>query len=843
MIGTIISHYRITGKLGSGGMGVVYRARDTRLDREVAIKVLPREFAADAERVKRFEREAKATAALSHPNIIDVHDVGTHEGVPYLVEELLEGESLKDRLVRGAVPVSEAVGIAVQIAHGLAAAHEKGIVHRDLKPANVFVTTDGRIKILDFGLARLIEIVPQGETATVTQAPTGTTEAGRVLGTVGYMSPEQVRGQTADHRSDVFSFGCVLYEMLSGQSPFRKETAAETMTAILHEKPTGLAGTVRNFPLALERIVTRCLEKRPGDRFSSAHDLALALQATSSPGAAAGSFAGTGIPALTRRRSLLLAGGVLLITAIVATVVAWRPWHAEPAPAGSGSEHVPSVVALPTKVLGATEAAYLTDAVPSTLSTILAGVAGIDTKVPPNSVEVERVKGDLAKIAAAYQVENLILTTVTAHAGRLVLNVEVADAASRKVRWGRQYEGTLDHYNQLAREAAGSIVGVLKPERVRAAVISAPATNSEAELAFGEGKHFLYRYIGSAQPRDFELSLAAFERALQLDPRLSIAAGYAAYLSAYRHWNIAGSEPQGAQKVLKQAESWARRALALDPGCGVAWSAMAFMEAFRRAGDTEKALGYAVKGVSLAPRDALSSHTMGACSGPDFMVAAGLHSLQIDPLDFSSAGMVTAGLVWLGRPGEALGVVERALLMDPGNVFNQMMRTYALTHVGRLREAQDILERFQAASHAYAMMWRQLRFDLAVAQGDKATSEALARQNVAAVLDPWTDYGTVANAAFLITPGLARMGRHEEAMRVLLRSTEGAVMEGSGRLLSNPDLQPLRADPRFAKVAAAYRTADEATVRVLEQARSSGELPSYLEAPLDDLVRQLNEKK
>ena len=268
--GTRLGPYEILGLVGAGGMGEVYRAHDPRLGRDVAVKVLPDDIAGDRDRLRRFEREARAVAALSHPNVVVVHDVGTDGGRPYVVTELLEGETLGERLRKGALPLREAVETAVHVAHGLAAAHAKTIAHRDLKPANVFLTTDGRVKILDFGLARWEGLNPEETTAS---AVTG---QGTCLGTVGYMSPEQVRGGRGDHRSDVFSFGVLLYEMVSGRHPFRRKTGVETQTAILREEPLALNGL--GLPEALERVVLRCLEKRPEDRFHSAHDLALALQ-------------------------------------------------------------------------------------------------------------------------------------------------------------------------------------------------------------------------------------------------------------------------------------------------------------------------------------------------------------------------------------------------------------------------------------------------------------------------------------------------------------------------------------------------------------------------------------
>src|ERR1035441_4711556 len=277
--GARLGPYEIVSPLGAGGMGEVYRARDPRLKREVAIKVLPQATSLDPDRLRRFEQEALATAALNHPNILAVFDIGTSEGSPYVVSELLEGETLRERLRSGSIVARKTLDHALQIAHGLAAAHEKGIIHRDLKPENLFLTKDGRVKILDFGLAKLTQAESGGHTSgpTVTHA----TELGTVLGTAGYMSPEQVRGVTLDARSDIFSFGAILYEMLSGKRAFHRDTAADTMSAILKEDPPDLSETNRNISPALERILQHCLEKNPEQRFHSARDVAFDLESLS----------------------------------------------------------------------------------------------------------------------------------------------------------------------------------------------------------------------------------------------------------------------------------------------------------------------------------------------------------------------------------------------------------------------------------------------------------------------------------------------------------------------------------------------------------------------------------
>jgi len=314
--GTMIGPYEIQSPLGAGGMGEVYRARDSRLDRTVAVKVLPSSFASDPDRLRRFEQEARSVAALNHPNILSVHDIGTHEGTPYMVCELLEGETLRQRMQGAALSNRKAIEYATQVANGLAAAHEKGIIHRDLKPENIFLTRDGRIKILDFGLAKIARGTGTSSAQTLTAVDVALTEAGQVLGTAGYMSPEQVRGQPVDSRSDIFSFGSIFFEMLSGKRAFTRDTAAETMTAILKEDPPELTRLNQNISPALERIARHCLEKNPEQRFQSARDLAFDLEALSQySGSSAGAVAQPTPVQRLRRFQLPIAIALLAITA------------------------------------------------------------------------------------------------------------------------------------------------------------------------------------------------------------------------------------------------------------------------------------------------------------------------------------------------------------------------------------------------------------------------------------------------------------------------------------------------------------------------------------------------
>jgi len=324
--GKHIGPYEIFAPLGAGGMGEVYRAKDPRIGRDVALKVLPESFAQDADRLRRFEQEARATGQLNHPNILAVFDVGAFDGAPYVVSELLEGDTLRERIGDTPLPVRKAIDLASQIARGLAAAHEKGVVHRDLKPDNVFVTRDGRVKILDFGLAKLVggEILTEADTHT---AGVAGTDAGKVLGTVGYMSPEQVRAQPVDHRSDIFSFGSVLYEMLSGRRAFRGASNVETMNAILKEDPPELTETNRLLPPALERIVSHCLEKNPEERFQSARDIAFDLEQLS------GSAVHVGLATAGPKARRWRGGAASAIAALVCAALGYwaAPRGAEPA--------------------------------------------------------------------------------------------------------------------------------------------------------------------------------------------------------------------------------------------------------------------------------------------------------------------------------------------------------------------------------------------------------------------------------------------------------------------------------------------------------------------------------
>jgi serine/threonine protein kinase len=423
-------------------MGEVYRARDTRLGREVAVKVLPALFANDRDRLARFEREARAVAALSHPNILAIHDYGTHEAVTYAVMELLEGETLRSRLSKGPLPLREAVEIGAAIADGLAAAHAKGIIHRDLKPENLFLTADGRVKILDFGLARITPL-PDSQSETGPYVP-AQTDAGIVMGTVGYMSPEQVRGQPADARCDLFSFGCVLYEMVTGRRAFQRETAAETMTAILHDEPPDPAQSGQPVPAELSRLIRQCLAKSPNQRLVSSRDLALALRTqTTDPGLHRVARPGS------RSRLMAGMGAVLLLIGVVGTpayfLTRGEKAPEPPAPAAE-AKAVDAIAVLPFVYTGSDPTTQmLSETLAEHISDSLRQVGRHDLQIRPSSsvsrYARQRPPSTLT-IGRELNVPLIVTGTVRQLEDDLTITVEVVNAREDTPIWkSRPYSG------------------------------------------------------------------------------------------------------------------------------------------------------------------------------------------------------------------------------------------------------------------------------------------------------------------------------------------------------------------------------------------------------------------
>jgi len=557
--GTRVGPYEVVALIGAGGMGEVYRARDARLGRDVAIKVLPAEFASDPERLRRFEQEARTVAALDHPNILALHDIGTHEGAPYIVTQLLEGESLRERLSGGAMPVRKAVETAVQIAQGLAAAHKKGIVHRDLKPANVFVTKDGHVKILDFGIAKLVaprSLAEPAHATTVVEA----TEAGAQLGTVGYMSPEQVRGQSVDHRSDIFSFGAVMYEMLSGERAFSRETAAETMSAILHEDPPALSGTVRNIPPVLEGIVTRCLEKSPEDRFQSARDLAHDLIATL-PDTGPAKPAAITAPKPKRRLVRLALAGVAVLVAAGVLVLKLKP--AGPSARATGP---PKIVVLPFENLGSQEDAYFAAGMTEEITSRLANVQGLGVISRTSAAEYTRRGKTVKEIGSELSVDYVLEGSVRwehsqGHESRVRITPQLIRVADDTHVWADRYDRVIADVFAMQSEVAENAVkamGVALLPREQTALKGISTRDLEAYDLYLRGREF----ARSVQVRpNIEGALRMYQSAVDRDPRFAQALAGLAGSHLMMYWLRYDRSPDRVAKAKQAAE----RAVELRP--------------------------------------------------------------------------------------------------------------------------------------------------------------------------------------------------------------------------------------------------------------------------------------
>jgi serine/threonine protein kinase/Flp pilus assembly protein TadD len=574
--GTRLGDYEIQSLLGAGGMGEVYRARDLRLRRDVAVKVLPSVVSSDPERVRRFEQEATAAAALNHPNILAVHQLGTYAGTPYLVSELLEGETLREQISRARIAPRRAIDYGVQIAHGLSAAHEKGIVHRDLKPENLFLTKDGHVKILDFGLAKLTQAQP----ASAHSAPTigGETEPGLIMGTVGYMSPEQVRGQTADHRADIFALGAILYEMLTGKRAFQKPTSPETMNAILNEDPREISQIVSNVPPALQRIVHRCLEKTPERRFQSTRDLTFALEALSDSGAIRGEAFGdrSGLSWNWISASTI----ALVLAAVVGTVLAfspatvsrWRDRLLRWSSAGSRTE-IRSLVVLPLQNLsGDPGQEYFADGMTEQLTADLGQIGALRVISRTSAMHYKNSQKTLPEIARELHVDAVVEGSVERAGNQVRITAQLIEASTDQHLWAKSYDRDLGSVLLLQDDVAQAIASQVRinlTSQERGHLTTARQVNPEAHELYLRGIYELRKRTREG----IEAAIQNFQQALVVDPNEAHA--YAGLADAYYDQSTWLRAPL---EVMPKAKAAAVRAIELDDSLAEAHAALGYVK-------------------------------------------------------------------------------------------------------------------------------------------------------------------------------------------------------------------------------------------------------------------------
>ncbi len=722
--GVKLGPYEIVSPLGAGGMGEVYRARDTRLDRDVAVKLLPDRLASDPAMSARFEREAKVVAALSHPNVLAVYDVGQHSGIAYVVTELLEGETLRQTLMDGALPTRKAIEVAVSVADGLAAAHARGIVHRDLKPENIFLTVDGVVKILDFGLARM-EGGPQSP-ADAAHTPTVTlnTSPGTILGTINYMSPEQIRAQRTDPRSDVFSFGCVLYEILTGDRAFQGETSADTMTAILREAPKNPRSSRRSIPPELERVIQRCLEKKPEARFQSSHDLAFTLRSI-----LADSGSGTPREVLkpVRRTGLVvgLVGAVIVVGGFFVVRHELRKNRYE------AREAISSLAVLPLEnVSRDPEQEYFVDGMTEALISDLAKIGGLKVISRTSVMRYKATTKSLPEIARELNVDAVVEGSVLRVGDRVRITAQLIHAATDKHLWAESYDRDLRDVLRLQSEVARTIAQEIKvtlTPQEHARMAEARPINPEAYQAYLKGRF----YWNKRTPDGLQKAVEYFEQAVALDPAWPL--GYAGLADAYLVMpNYAPVRPSeaipkaraAAAKALEMDESLAeahatmaliattydwnwptaerefQRALALSPNYATAhlWYALYF----RNMGRHDEAIKEITKAQELDPLSLLIGVNVGLAhyfAGDLEQAETWLRkTLEFGP-DFAFAHMYLARILFLqGRLAEAITEARQAVRLSNNDPYYAATLGYLGAKAGQADEARRILDELAARS-------------------------------------------------------------------------------------------------------------------------------------------------
>ncbi len=656
MVGRTLGHYRLHSLLGAGGMGEVYRARDLRLDRDVAVKILPEHLADNAEALRRFEREAKAVAALSHPNILAIHDFGAEQGVSYAVMELLEGETLRGRLRNGALAWREAVEIGLAVAEGLATAHAKGIIHRDLKPENIFLTsagltTAGVVKILDFGIARVKRVVLPG-TATPSATAPETTRPGLVIGTLGYMSPEQVRGEEADAPSDIFSLGCVLYEMLSGERPFARAIGVELIAAILDAEPPALAGSGKKLPAELERIIRHCLQKNADVRYQAARALASDLRAV-----LGASGQRLSAPLLARRRlrtAALLAGTLLLFVVLALALYLFA----------RREQTLDSLAVLPLVNASSDEQTeILSEGISESLINSLSQLPQLKRVIARSTVA--RYKGkeiDPGKVGQELNVRALLIGKMIRRGDDLIIETELVNTADGARLWGGQYPlrlaDVLAVQTEIARQISEKLRLRLTGEQ-RQRLTKHQTENAEAYKLYLWGRHHSNRHDTEGWKKGIEY----MNQAVALDPAYALA--YAGLAAAYYE---ASSVFLPASEAMPKVVAAARQALLLDETLAEAHTALAQYSAQYEWNWAEAEKEYR-RALELNPSYATAHQYYGFYLTEQGRLEEALVAMtearKLDPL----TPYISANLAWIHylarRPDEALAQNKRLVEAEP----------------------------------------------------------------------------------------------------------------------------------------------------------------------------------
>jgi serine/threonine protein kinase/Tfp pilus assembly protein PilF len=785
LIGRQVGPYKIHSLLGVGGMGEVYLAQDPRLDRAIALKILPAELASDPDRIRRFIREAKAASCLKHPNVATIYEIGKSDAFHFIAMEYVEGQTLAVKINGRPLPIAEIVDIGIQVADAMDEAHRKGITHRDIKPANLMLTSREQVKILDFGLAKVAR--PESGAKGSDISTVVKTETGVVLGTLQYMSPEQVLGKEVDHRTDIFSLGVLFYEMATGRLPFTGTSSSETMDRILHGKPDAIARFNYNVPAELERIIRKCLEKDRERRYQSARDLLIDLKNLKRDGESVESAGAA--ESYDKRQMVLMSRRWLAISALVMLVVAALGYLLlfRGAPSAVSPE-IRSLAVLPLENLSGDPAQeYFADGMTEALISNLAQIRALSRVISRTSVM--RYKGSrksLQEIAAELKVDAVIEGTVQRSSGRVRVTAKLIPAATDSPVWTRDYERDLSDVLKLQSDVARAVADEIRiqvtPEE-QARLAAARSIDPKAHEAYLIGRHHL-----RTNEDDLRQAIGHFERAIQLVP--DYAAAYAGLSEAWATRGVFGAKTR--KEVMPLAGDAAVKAVALDPRLPEAHVALVPVKTYDW--DWAGAEQEITRALKLDPNSARAHQAYA-----DLLMALGRHAEaireieraeQLDPLSSNIQSRYGRVLYRARKYEEAVPHLQRAIDLDPnpGNSMPYWILGELYAEIGRYNEAIASLK--EAQSHG----GRALQISTTVAGVYARMGKRKEARRMLAELKATTDPASFSNAqaAFAYTA----LGDKNEAFAVLFRLVEERNNLATF-LRDDPPFESLHSDPRW----------------------------------------------